>query len=767
MTSKAFMSSAANPPIKLVASALGLALVSTAASAAAGDVSEVRDGAADPQSAQELDGIKVRSTVVNTPSPKFTAPLLDTPRSVTVIPQEIIQQTAATSLLDVLRQVPGITFGAGEGGNPNGDRPIIRGFNSESSVFIDGIRSSGSQSREIFDIDQVEVIKGPSSAYTGRGGVGGSVNLTSKQPKAENFLHGTAGIGTDNYYRGTADWNQLAGDDSAVRLNVMGHRNDVPGRNGPEMARWGIAPSVTFGLHAPTSVTLSYYHLQSDDTPDSGIPYNNPFAATSPYAKLNGDGRPYSVRRGTYYGWLDRDYQKQSNDIGSILVKHDFGDGWLLRNTTVYARSTNDYIWTQPDDSQGNFLVNGGIWRRNNNRDSNTTNLTNQTDLTGEFETGLLKHSLAAGLELSSEKTQRTSYLVDPAKNAADTHNTGSIVNGACSSKYGIGVASDYWCTSAQNPNPNDPFNGVIMGGQNPTRIVTDTRSAWAFDTVTFNPAWSVNAGLRFDSYSTRSTATTTTTGAVARLTNDSNFWNYQVGVVYKPAQNGSVYVSYGTSSNPPGVDAGDGADGIALTNADLKPEDSRNIELGTKWDVLDQRLQLTAAVFRSEKANARVATGGRGSPQINAGEQRVDGVELGFNGQITERWNVFGGYTYLDSELVKTGPGDAASKGNQFPNTPKNSFTLWTSVAISSRWAVGGGAYYQDKVFGDTANTKWVPSYTRFDAMVSYQVNKHLSLQLNVQNLTNKYYFDKAYAAHYASVAPGRAGILTANFSL
>lgn len=763
MTSKTFVSSSANPPIRLMASALGLALVSTSA-LAGGDAPA--EAAADPQDAQNLDGVKVRSTVVNATSPKFTAPLLDTPRSVTVVPQQIIQQTAATSLLDVLRQVPGITFGAGEGGNPNGDRPIIRGFDSESSVFIDGVRSSGSQSREIFDIEQVEVMKGPSSAYSGRGGVGGSINLVTKLPKAEDFVRATAGVGTDNYYRGTADWNQRVGADSAVRLNVMGHGNDVPGRNGPDMSRWGIAPSVTFGLHAPTNVTLSYYHLQSDDTPDSGIPYNNPFAATSPYARLNGDGRPYSVPRGTYYGWLDRDYQKQSNDIGSILIRHDFGDGWLLRNTTVYARSTNDYIWTQPDDSQGNFLVNGGVWRRNNNRDSSTTNITNQTDLTGEFDTGALRHSVAAGIELSSEKTHRTSYLVDPAKNASDTHNTGSLVNGACSSKYGIGAPSGYWCTSAQHPTPHDPFNGAIIGGQNPTRIVTDTRSAWAFDTVTFNPQWSVNGGVRFDSFSTRSTATTTTTGAVTRVSNDSNFWNYQLGVVYKPMANGSVYVSWGTSSNPPGVDAGDGADGIAVTNQDLKPESSRNFELGTKWDVLDQRLSLTAAVFRSEKTNARVATGGRGSPQINAGEQRVDGIELGFSGQLTERWNVYGGYTYLDSELVKTGPGDAASRGNVFPNTPKNSFTLWTTYAIGSQWTIGGGAYYQDKVFGNTANTKWVPSYTRFDAMVSYVVNPHLSLQLNVQNLANRYYFDKAYASHYASVAPGRAGILTAQIS-
>ncbi|TCV91450.1 catecholate siderophore receptor [Luteibacter rhizovicinus] len=758
MSSNAFVTSTATSPRRLVASALGLVLATSAAHAADVTVPPPK-GDKDAKSAETLESVRVQSTVVNSSSPKFTAPLLDTPRSVTVIPQEIIQQSASMSLQDVLRTVPGITFGAGEGGNPNGDRPIIRGFDSESSIFVDGVRSSGSQQREIFDIEQVEVIKGPSSAYTGRGSVGGSINLVSKAPKAENFVSGTVGLGTDSYKRGTADWNQLIGSDSAFRLNVMAHDADVPGRNGPDQSRWGIAPSITFGLHADTSVTLSYYHLQSDDTPDSGIPYNNPNNAP------NRSGSPIHVPRGTYYGLLDRDFQKQKNDIGQILVKHDFGDGWQLRNTTVYARSTNDYIWTQPDDSQGNFLVNGGIWRRNNNRISDTTNVTNQTDLTGTFETGSVKHTLAVGVEISNEKTNRTSYLVDPAKNAADTHNSGSIVNGACTSKYGIGAPSNYWCAPVINPNPHDPWTGAIVGGQNPARITTNTRSAWAFDTMELNEMWSLNLGTRFDSFETKSTALTTTTNVTTVAKNDSNFWNYQAGVVFKPAANGSIYASYGTSSNPPGVDAGDGADGIAVTNSALKPESSRNLEVGTKWDVLEQRVSLTGAIFRTEKTNARVATGGRGSTQINAGKQRVDGIEIGASGNITEQWNVFAGYTYLNSKLIQPAPADIASKGNQFPNTPKNSFTLWTSYAITPRLTVGGGAYAMDKVYGNTANTKWVPGYTRFDLMASYVVNRNVTLQLNVQNLTNKYYFDKAYAAHYANVAPGRVGILSANF--
>lgn len=760
MSSQGFVSSSPSTPRRMIASALGLVLAGSAAHAA--DVttpppSKDKDG--DQRKTENLEGMSVHSTVVNSSSPKFTAPLLDTPRSITIIPQEIIQQTNAISMQDVLRTVPGITFGAGEGGNPNGDRPIIRGFDSESSVFVDGVRSSGSQQREIFDIEQVEVTKGPSSAYTGRGAVGGSINLVTKAPEAHDFVAGSIGLGTDAYRRGTLDVNQQIGGDSAFRLNVMGHEADIPGRNGPDQSRWGIAPSITFGMHADTSVTLSYYHLQSNDTPDSGIPYNNPNNGATR------SGSPIDVPRDTYYGLLDRDFQKQKNDIGQILVKHDFGDGWLLRNTSVYGRSTNDYLWTQPDDSQGNFLVNGGIWRRANNRDSATTNLTNQTDLTGSFETGSIKHALAVGIELSNEKTNRTSYLVDPATSAADTHNTGSITNGACSRRYGIGAASNYWCAPVYNPNPHDDWEGAIIGGQNPVHVRTNTRSAWAFDTMDFNEQWSLNLGARFDSFETRSVATTTTTNAVARVKNDSNFWNYQGGLVYKPAANGSIYVSYGTSSNPPGSDAGDGNDGIATTNASLKPETSKNFEVGTKWDLMDQRLSLTSAIFRSEKANARVATGARGSAQINAGTQRVEGIEIGASGNITEAWNVFAGYTYLDSKLVKPAPSDLASKGNQFPNTPKNSFTLWTSYAITPAFTIGGGAYAMDRVYGNTANTKYIPGYTRYDLMASYQLNRNVSLQLNVQNLTNKYYFDKAFTAHYANVAPGRVGIVSANF--
>lgn len=707
--------------------------------------------------AVELDRIDVREDrLPQASTPKYTAPLVDTPRSVTVVPQSVIQSTGATTLLEALRTVPGITFGAGEGGNPNGDRPFIRGFDSQSSLFVDGVRSSGSQSRETFAIDQIEVTKGPSSAYTGRGSVGGSVNLVSKTPKSEDFFNSSLGIGTDNYLRGTVDVNEAFDNGTAFRLAAMFHQNDIADRGGPDNKRWGIAPSLTFGLGENTSATLSYYHLQSDDTPESGVPYNNPFAATSPYAYLNGDGSPIKVPHDTYYGLLGRDFQKQKNDIGTVRIEHRFANSFVLRNSTVYGRSTNDYVWTQPDDSQGNFLVNDGIWRRQNNRVSDTTSMTNQTDLIGSFKTGGIHHSFAAGLEISREETERDGYTFASALG-------GAIASGACSSLYGTGAASNYWCTSVLNPNPSDPWNAVMTRNLNPTTITTRTRSVWFFDTLDLSEQWLLNLGVRYDQFDTESLNIARGTGVVTRLQNDSKFWNYEAGLVYKPTQHSSIYASYGTSSNPPGVDAGDGADGIAVTNEDLKPEDSRNIELGTKWDFFDNRASFTAAVFRTEKTNARV--GARGQAQINMGEQRVDGIELSISGNLTENWNVFAGYTHLRSEILKTNAAAAATIGNQFPNTPKNSASIWTTYAITRHFTIGGGAFYSDKVYGNVENTKWVPSYTRFDAMASYTFNSHYSVQLNVQNLTDKYYFDKAYTSHYASVAPGRSATLTFNF--
>lgn len=684
-------------------------------------------------------------------SKKYTAPLLDTPKSVQIIPAEVMKDQAASSLTDVLRNTPGITFGAGEGGNPLGDRPFIRGYDAQASTYIDGMRDIGATSREVFNLEQVEVVKGSDGAYGGRGGAGGSINLISKTAKLDTFTNASLGIGTDNYYRGTIDSNWQLSDTTAFRLNGMYHDADVAGRDMVNNNRWGIAPTITFGLNTPTRVTLSYYHLDTDDLPDSGIPYG--------YPRVGLIG-PLDVDRDNFYG-LSSDYRKTTSDMATVGIEHDFSDRLTLRNTSRYTKSDQRYVWTQPDDSQGN-VVNGRVWRRMNSRISDVESLANQTELVGKFDTGSLKHSFNVGIELSQEKGKKDSLDVK--------RGAGSGAQNSC--RLGVGAASSYNCTSLYNPNPNDPWVNTGTGG--PTgqysKSKNTTKSFYAFDTIEFSEQWQAGLGLRVDDYSTKFTNTPSANFQV--IERDDTLVNYQLGLVYKPAANGSIYVSYATSSTPANSMLGEGSEtqsltpgrgNVGLNAADLAPEKNKTYEIGTKWDVLDSSMSLTAAIFRTETTNARITL--PNNDYAMAGKKQVDGLELGVSGAITPKWNVFAGYTYLNAKLKDNGP-TGTDEGNQFPNTPKHSVSLWTTYKVLPKLTVGAGAYFVDKQYGNTANTLYVPSYWRFDAMAGYQFNKNLNVQLNVFNLADKTYYDKAYASHYASIAPGRSAILSMNLS-
>lgn len=745
---------------RLLASAIGVAI--TAGSAghmvqAAEDTNQKAPSKAIALDATSITGEAQDSTsyqVEKASSQKYTAPLVDTPRSVTVIPQQVLKDTAATSLQDALRTVPGITFGAGEGGNPQGDRPFIRGFDAQGDTYLDGVRDTGGQSREIFDIESVEVSKGPNSSFGGRGSAGGSLNLVSKLPKQQDFLNGGFTYGSDQTRRYTLDVNRQFLEGAAFRLNLMSHEQNVAGRDSVNYDRWGVAPSLTFGLGTPTRVNVSYYHMESDDLPDSGIPYG--YGSNAPKAPHVHDKPTDGGDSNNFYGLKDRDYRKTRADISTVSIEHDLNENMTLKNTLRHGNTGQDYILTQPDDSQHNVSQFGTVWRRANSRVSTTETTTNQTDLFGEFHALGFKHNYSTGLEFTGEETRVSSYNI--AGNSSQVCNPGATPS----------------CTSLSNPNPNDPWTGSITRNYNGTNTKATSRAAYVFDTIELDPQWLLNVGLRYDTFDTvanTNAVPTATVKARSKLKDSSQFWNWQAGLVWKPMENGSVYASYATSATPAGALVGEGAEGNPLTS-DLQPEETVNYELGTKWNVFNDRLALTAAVFRTEKKNTRVLVDAM--TYQNAGESRVDGLELGASGKITDKWQVFAGYSYLKSELVDAGltgrngaitAGAASASGNQMPNTPKNSFSLWSTYDITSKLTVGGGAFYVDEVYGDTANTVYVPSYTRYDAMASYKLTKNVDLQLNVQNLTDKTYYDKAYAAHFANQAAGRTALMSANF--
>lgn len=672
-------------------------------------------------------------------SSKMTAPLLDTPRSVQVVPKQVMSDQSATSLQDVLQNSPGITFAAGEGGRAGGDLPIIRGQNAASSLFLDGVRDVSMQARDTFNLEQVEIIKGPDSVYAGRGGAGGSINMVSKAPKAKDAIEAMGQIGTDRNYRATLDSNWRLGEKSAFRLNVMGAKGDVPGRDrAVNFERWGMAPSLTLGMGTPTRITLSYYHYQNDSMPDYSIPYDPRVGL--PVTETLG------ISRKNFYGLAGRDFMKTRDDMATVDFQHDFSDKLKLRNVARYGHETADYLATQPNLTLANLPA-GIVDRPAYGRYFVTKAFTNQTDLSGEFQTGAVKHAFDLGFEYS---TVRQSMA---------RNNDQVLVSD------GLTACPDALAhTSLQHPDPNVPYPCRTARGL-PAPYATDTAALYAFDTIKFDEQWQAGVGLRWDNYRTSGRPSVT-----EHYSRSDNLLNYQLGLVYKPMPEGTIYASYGTASTPSAV-AGTTASDILRRGRDeaAAPEKSRSMEAGVKWQLFGERLTLSGAVFQDTRKNTNVEVLPNEYEQV--GQTRVRGFELGFSGAITPAWNVYGGYIFMDSKLIRGGRRDVGAEGQDLPNTPRNAFSLWSSYKVLPELTLGGGAYYVSKVYGNAdasvdANgvprARWVPSYWRFDAMAKYKVSPGLSLQLNVMNLFDQTYYTRARPSNHAALGTGRAALLS-----
>ena len=709
----------------------------------------------EPQEVKTLETVTVDGHPVRREpqSSEFTAPLVDTPRSVTIIPQQIIEQTAATSLQDILRTSPGITFGAGEGGQPLADRPFIRGQSSGNNIFVDGIRDSGGQQREVFNLEQVEVIKGPDAVYSGRGSGGGSINLGSKAPRLTDFTRFGLGVGTDGWLRGTIDQNWVLGETSGLRLNLMGAEGDVAGRDSVDYDKWGLGLSAAIGLGTQTTGTFSYYHLTSNQLPDYGIPLFTKIGIRTTASGI------LDVPYHSFYGLEARDYLTNTVDTLTADFEHAFGDNLTLRNVSRWSETLNDYVVTNPGDggnitNNGVALIAGEYWmkRGTKSRWNPTETIANVTDLTGRFATGGLQHSFNMGLELASEENRNASYTVTT---------TGGTICPA--------PLTGFDCTRLYDPNPRDPWTGTIVRGLI-SESTTDTIGLYALDSIEIGDRFIVNLGLRYDDYSVEGRNATGTLAApvYTAVGGDWEFLNYQFGLVYKPTPGSSIYASWATSATPPTISAGDQNTGGAVGTELLDPEESGSFEIGAKANLLGDRLAVSVAAFFLTRENAQIQT----SPGVfeQAGEAEVRGIELGVSGNVSREWQVFGGYTYTRSELT-SGAYNNVNVGDPLANTPEHSFSLFTTYRMMPSVSLGGGVYHVSDSFGGNqggagggTNRVYAPAYTRVDLFGSWDINETASLQLNVQNAGDEDYILRTNGVHHADVAPGRQAILTLN---
>ncbi len=769
-------------------------------------------------------------------SPKATRDLLDTTQTVTVIGDQTIRKQNLLTLRDVLQTIPGITFGAGEGGGGYGDSINLRGYSANNDVTIDGVRDSAQYSRsETFNLQQVEVYNGANSVFGGGGSVGGTINLVTKRPQAETLTVVSGGIGSDDYYRTTLDSNVRVSDLVAVRLNAVAHRNDIPGRDVERNKRWAVAPSLIIGVEGPTSLTLQYLHQEDDNTPVYGVPYFR--------NAVNAGPLPGADRSG-YYGIVNLDRQDITVDQATATISHRFSDAVSIRNLSRWQQVRQDTTTSAPQGTfclannrtptgtactasftapvlyegvvrpataaapfvipvaPGSFLANGprGLIRNQENQI-----LYNQTDLRAVFDTAGLEHTLVIGGSLAQED-----YTIV----------TGNLLRTAT----GVTVLPSPISLADPDSTYQGPVNFIGSGRSQGT---TSNAAAYLFDTVRIVPQLELNVGLRYERAKGRFRADTFSTVVGPTLgdytrglsqVSDETLFSYRGGINFKPIETVSLYASYGNSTTPTSATVRLGCGtliaapgGGSLDPCDVKPEKAVNYEIGAKADLFERRLQLTAALFRNERTNYRVATNDPivTTLAVTDGRSRVDGIALGATGNVTKAWSVFANYTYLDDEILQSvsnfclaNPGPRSSTsgtvttitnpcGNsaavpdpqadqQLTNTPKHSGSLFTTYTLPFGLQLGYGLTYQGAfaLNNSALATPLAPTttltpvfhsqdYLTHRAFLSYTIGTGLTAQLNVQNFTNEKYYTGIRNNGWATPGEARSVRFTLFYSL
>jgi len=690
-------------------------------------------------SSQKSEGFRTDSTSSAT---RTDTPLRDIPQYINSVPQAVIQSQGATTLQDALRNVPGITYAAPEGGTQANQLFYLRGFPAGGDLFIDGVRDIGEYNRDLFDTESVEVLKGPSALMFGRGSTGGVINQVSKVPMLDSLKQVGVSFGSNGEKRATADVNLRIGETSAVRLGVMGEDSDSY-RDTIEVRKLGFAPSLKLGIGTPTEITLSYYYLKTSDVTDYGQPT---LGATKEF------GMP-PVPLSNYYGYANYDFTDHETNIATFRIDHRFSEDVSLRNTlraASYQRDMEATIAQSLNDSATGKAATAStpmerllaVRQHNKSRDNDDTALINQTELTWKIQTGAIKHTVLTGLELSKEDLYRTNYNFDADPNTA-------------------GVQAPSSSTPLLAPSPYDSLSYTKAPNQIATAEATGA-ALFVQDQVEFSPQWKALIGLRYDYYDVDVATATVATGAIVPLSQTDKMVSGRAGLIWQPSDAQSYYLSAGNSYNPSGELGVYGATGTNLTAASLNidPEENWSYEIGSQWDFATG-FQVRAAIFRNEKTNARMADPLSGLTVLE-GKRRVDGVELSATGRIGRNWDVYSSLAYMDGEIVEA----ATNQGNVPLGVPTWSGTVWTVYRLGGGWQVGGGTFASTPWWLDDGNRGRAPGYMRWDTMVGY-VQKKYDIQLNIFNIFDEVYYIGGYQNNPNRVLPGqpRTAMLSANY--
>jgi catecholate siderophore receptor len=748
----------------------------------AGGLSADRNPYADAAAPYKVDHIQA--------SGKFPEPLLNTPKTVTVLSKEVLADENATSLKQAVLNTAGVTLGTGEGGNAFGDRFFVRGFDTRNDVFIDGVRDSGVSVRENFFTEQIEILRGPGSSFAGRGTTGGAINIVTKQATTEkSFYNMDTTFATDGTKRVTLDVNQVISPTLAIRAGGLFQDAGVAGRSYVTDDRGGGFVAVKWTPIDAVKVTADYVHTDIHGLPDFGVPYYRPGSTGSSsqvFTTTAGGPMPnYGANSSNFYGFTNRDFFEVHQDIGTINTEVQVTPDLTISNKVRASESLLNYIGTIPE-SPVTTNPNPALWTVTANplsRYQVTDVVADQSEATYKFETAGWHHTATAGVEVSRETS------------SIDTYN-GLTSEGAAGAFTSSGSLSGVNAFSPQFTNL--PFSTTPTLTGKPTQIAIDTVSGYVMDSANYRDLIILNGGIRYDDYGIK-TSGYGSSGSVAGVWGSQaaefGMPNFNLGVTLKPLPITSVYVAYATSSDPVGSEF-DGTSanygGLApivngASNQIFGPMKNSAIEIGNKWELFDRHLLVSGAWFQTDVTNAResvnvtstanqtaacpynVAVGGT-QPCISAGAAyEIHGVDFEVAGKITDKWSVFGGLVLMKSEVTKSlvPPANTAlfstNVGLPLANIANQSFSLLSKYQIDDRWEVGGQAVYRSKMYGGTllaANQGTsLPSFWRFDAFTEAKIDKNWTAKLFVNNIFNTLYYTALYqsATPFVLEGPGR----------